>query len=351
MRPTLQTVADAVGVSRSTVSNAYSRPDQLSTDLRDRILAAARDLGYAGPNPTARSLRRGRAGAIGVLFTTGLSYAFSDPYAVQFLRGLAESVERHDTGMLLIPMSNTDEEASARAVADAVVDGFCVYCVPEWHASLAAMRDRQLPVVTTEIRDDALAGEIQVGIAERPAMASAARHLHGLGHREVAVLIADLAPKTAAGPLRVDSPDAIRYYVDRERVHGVAEVFPWDDITLINAAGNSRGAGAAAAAHALDRADRPTAILACSDVLALGALDALAGRGLRAGTDISVTGFDDVPEAARAGLTSVRQPSVSKGALAGELLLENKRETADRRVLLPTELIVRASTGPAPSRS
>lgn len=351
MRPTLQTVADAVGVSRSTVSNAYGRPDQLSPELRERILAAARELGYAGPNPTARSLRRGRAGSIGVLFTAGLSYAFSDPYAVQFLRGLAESVERHDTGLLLIPMSMTDEDASARAVADAVVDGFCVYCVPEWHASLTAMRERQLPMVSTELRDDVPADERQVGIAERPAMAAAARHLRELGHREIAVLIADMAPKAVAGPMAVDSPDAIRYYVDRERVHGVAEVFPWADITLINASGNSRGAGAAAAAHALDRADRPTAIVACSDVLALGALDALAARGLRPGADISVTGFDDVPEAARAGLTSVRQPSVSKGALAGELLLETKRETADRRVLLPTELIVRASTGPAPSRS
>ncbi|HEY6596391.1 MAG TPA: LacI family DNA-binding transcriptional regulator, partial [Asanoa sp.] len=65
MRPTLRTVADAVGVSRSTVSNAYSRPDQLSPDLREKIFEAARRLGYAGPDPAARSLRRGRVGAIG----------------------------------------------------------------------------------------------------------------------------------------------------------------------------------------------------------------------------------------------------------------------------------------------
>src|SRR5205823_4350635 len=92
--PTLQTVADEVGVSRSTVSNAYSRPDQLSADLRQRILAAAERLGYPGPHPTARSLRRGRVDAIGVLFTANLSMAFSDPYAVAYLRGLAEIAER-----------------------------------------------------------------------------------------------------------------------------------------------------------------------------------------------------------------------------------------------------------------
>jgi DNA-binding LacI/PurR family transcriptional regulator len=89
MAATLQTVADAVGVSRSTVSNAYSRPDQLSPELRARILAAAEQLGYAGPNPSARSLRRGKVDAIGVLLTANLSIAFRDPYAVSFLGGLA----------------------------------------------------------------------------------------------------------------------------------------------------------------------------------------------------------------------------------------------------------------------
>src|SRR5690606_24680418 len=96
VRPTLQTVADAVGVSRSTVSNAYSNPDQLSAELREKIFEVARKIGYPGPNPAARSLRRGRAGAIGVLFTDSLPYAFTDPYAVQYLRGVSEAAERYD---------------------------------------------------------------------------------------------------------------------------------------------------------------------------------------------------------------------------------------------------------------
>ena len=91
---------------------------------------------------------------------------------------------------------------------------------------------------------------------------------------------------------------------------------------LINAAGNQREEGAEAAAHALDRLDRATAILCTSDVLALGVLDALRVRGLQAGRDVSVTGFDDIPEADAAGLTTIRQPSVERGRLAGELLLD-----------------------------
>src|ERR687894_2091684 len=99
---TLMTVATAVGVSPTTVSNAYNRPHKLSPALRERILGAARDLGYPGPDPVARSLRRGRAGSIGLLFGETLAYAFQDPVAVEFLRGLAEGTAHHNTALQLI---------------------------------------------------------------------------------------------------------------------------------------------------------------------------------------------------------------------------------------------------------
>src|SRR4051795_1381629 len=99
---TLVTVAKAVGVSPATVSNAYNRPRKLSPALRERILATARDLGYSGPDPAARSLRRGRAGSVGLLFGEALTYVFQDPGAVEFLRGLAEGTARHNTVLQLI---------------------------------------------------------------------------------------------------------------------------------------------------------------------------------------------------------------------------------------------------------
>src|SRR5262245_30697769 len=149
MAATLQTVADAVGVSRSTVSNAYSRPDQLSPELRARILEAAERLGYPGPNPSARSLRRGRVDAIGVVLTANVSMAFSDPYAVEYLRGLAESAEAHHSSLLLITIP-PDEEAAVRVVRSAAVDAFCLYCLPHWHPVLDVIRSRGLPVVANE---------------------------------------------------------------------------------------------------------------------------------------------------------------------------------------------------------
>src|SRR5918992_137811 len=84
---TLQTIADRLGVSRTTVSNAYGRPDQLNPALREKILAAAKELGYAGPDPAARALRRGATGVLGVLVGETLAYAFSDPGAILFFPG------------------------------------------------------------------------------------------------------------------------------------------------------------------------------------------------------------------------------------------------------------------------
>ncbi|MEV4623549.1 LacI family DNA-binding transcriptional regulator [Asanoa sp. NPDC049573] len=354
MRPTLQTVADTVGVSRSTVSNAYSRPDQLSPELRARILAAATALGYAGPDPAARSLRKRRAGAIGVLFTATLSYAFTDPYAVQFLRGLAGSAEQARTGLLLLPLSIDDEAAAVGAVNDAVVDGFCVYCMPDWHPALDAVQARGLPVASGQRREGDGPLNAFVGIDEAAATRSAGEHLVALGHRRVAIVGDDLSVARVTGPARLASPADIGYYTSRERLRGYQEALAaagvgWSSISTVNVAGNGRADGAEAAGYLLDRAPRPTAIAALSDILALGVLDALRERGLRPGHDVSVVGFDDIPEAAADGLTTVHQPAAERGRRSGQLLLDPPTDPADRTVVLPTKLVVRASTGPAPS--
>jgi DNA-binding LacI/PurR family transcriptional regulator len=352
MRPTLQTVADAVGVSRSTVSNAYGRPDQLSPDLRERIFETARLLGYAGPNATARSLRRGRVGAIGVLFTATLSYAFTDPYAVQFLRGLAESVQEQGAGLLLVPQSLDDEDGAVAAVQNAVVDGFCVYCMPDWHPSLDTIQARGLPIVSGQRRASDGPDTLYVGVDEAAATHAAGEHIARLGHRRVAVIADYLHVEGDTRPVVLAEPEDVPYYVSRERVRGYRDAFreagvDWAGVTTIQAAANGREAGAAAAAYVLDRAPRPTAVVAITDLLALGVLDALAARGLEPGRDVSVVGFDDIPEAAAARLTTVRQSAVQRGRTSGRLLFDPPTQPSDRQIVLPTELIVRASTGPA----
>ena len=355
MRATMQTVADAVGVSRSTVSNAYGRPDQLSPELRERIFAAARTLGYTGPNPAARSLRGGSVGSIGVLLTVSLSYALTDPYAVQFLHGLAEASEQHGAGILLVPLS-VDDDTAVTTVQKAVVDGFCAYCVPDWHPSLDAVAERGVPIVFAERRMDQGPAAMFVGIDEAAATREAGRPLLQLGHRRIAIVSDYLSKDRREGIVTLSSPEDVPYYVNRERLRGYRDALAegglsWPEVTTVNAMGNSAEAGAAAAAYVLDRAPRPTAIVAVTDLVALGVIDALEARGLQPGHDVSVIGFDDIPQAATSRLTTVRQPIVEKGRLAGQLLLDPPDEPNDRQLLLHTQLVVRASTGPVPTGS
>src|SRR5262245_37157923 len=343
-RVTLQTVAAAAGVSRSTVSNAYNRPDQLSAQVRRHVLETAQRLGYAGPDATARSLRSGRAGALGVLFTETLSYALSDPYAVEFLRGLASVAQAHATGLLLVPIDEVDSEAACAATRQAVVDGFCLECVAETSPLVDVAIGRGLPLVTTT---DPVERDVAfVGIDERAAARSAAEHLARLGHRRVTVVVDGRPPHGSEGAVSLE--DAVANAVDRNaalRLLGFCDGLPDGRLDVVAAGRNSREDGRQVAAHILDRHDRPTAVLTISDVMAVGVLDALRQRGLTPGREVSVVGFDDIPAAHDAALTTVRQPVHEKGRLAGLRLLEPDT-VPDRRAVLPTQPVVRARTGP-----
>src|SRR3954469_24068337 len=147
---TLMTVARAVGVSPTTVSNAYNRPQKLTPALRERILGTARDLGYPGPNPAARSLRRGRAGSIGLLFGEALTYVFQDPGAVEFLRGRGEGTARQNTGLQIIAALDADGQAGAAALlGNAIVDGLVVWTLPDRHPLLLLPRARNIQLLFT----------------------------------------------------------------------------------------------------------------------------------------------------------------------------------------------------------
>ena len=128
-RVTLQTVADHVGVSRMTVSNAFSRPDQLSAELRQRILDTADELGYAGPDPAARALAKGTTGAVGVLLTDSLEYAFTDGVAALFLGAIAQELGANGLALTLLSstVSSTAAEPDLLPARDVPMDGALVY--------------------------------------------------------------------------------------------------------------------------------------------------------------------------------------------------------------------------------
>src|SRR5436305_1603788 len=148
MRPAVNPIAPsaitAVAASPTTVSNAYNRPNKRSPALRARILGTARELGYPGPNPAARSLRRGRAGSVGLLFGEALTYVFQDPGAVEFLRGLAEGTARHNNVLQLIAALDADGQEGAALLANAIVDGLVVWSLPERDPLLRLAREPQI---------------------------------------------------------------------------------------------------------------------------------------------------------------------------------------------------------------
>ncbi|MFD0690347.1 LacI family DNA-binding transcriptional regulator [Actinomadura fibrosa] len=358
---TLRDVAAAVGVSHTTVSNAYHRPEKLSGALRERILRTARELGYPGPNPLAAGLATRRAGAVGVLFTEALSYAFTDPAAVLFLQGVAGTSELADVGLTLIPAppeSPSAGEWASDAVRRAVVDGFLAYSLSDDHPGVVAARARGLPLVVVDEPEPRPGDGVPfVYVDDRDGARQAAAHLAGLGHRRVAVLADRLAADGRSGPADGARLGAVTYAVVRHRLAGYLDALPAGSRPpVVECGGNSAELGRAAALGLLagPPEERPTAILAITDRLAEGALAAARELGVAVPGELSVVGFDDLPPAAAAvpPLTTVRQPLVRKGEVAARMLLDLIAGAAPgaggapERVRLPAELVVRSTTAP-----
>jgi DNA-binding LacI/PurR family transcriptional regulator len=350
---TLVTVATAVGVSPATVSNAYNRPHKLSPALRERILATARDLGYPGPDPAARSLRRGRAGSIGLLFGEALTYVFQDPGAVEFLRGLAEGSARHNTALQIIAALDADGREGARSLlADAIVDGLVVWTLPDRHPLLNLARERSIPLVIHG--GPRVAGVPFVGIDDHAAATAIAEHVLQLGHRSLAIVSHPFGPARRARHRDAAKPGRPSYRVTRGRLTGykaAADAATPEPAALdiYEVAVSSREEGHRAGLALLQRTSRPTAVLAMSDELALGVLAAARELGLRVPHDLSVAGWDDSPNARASDppLTTIRQSLHDQGRTCAQLLLAATRgevAAGDLVHLAPWQLVTREST-------
>jgi DNA-binding LacI/PurR family transcriptional regulator len=349
-RATLASLAAELKVSRTTVSNAFNRPDQLSAELRERVLSTAKRTGYV-PDPVARSLRTRKAGAVGLVMTEPLTYFFNDPAARDFVAGVAQSCEEQGQGLLLVAVgpSRSLEDGSA-AVLGAGVDGFVVYSVRDEDPYLQAVLQRRLPVVVVD-QPKGLSGVSRVGIDDRAAMRAIADYVLGLGHREIGLLTMRLGRDR-----RQDLVDAERlmsptFDVQRERITGVWEAMTAagvdpDSLTVVESYEHLPTSGGDATKVALEANPRITALMCTADILALSAMDYLRAQGIYVPGQMTVTGFDGVPDAISRGLTTVAQPSLQKGRRAGELLLQPPRSGLPVAELLDTELIRGRTAGP-----
>jgi DNA-binding LacI/PurR family transcriptional regulator len=373
-RYTLEDLAKALGVSKTTVSNAFSRPDQLSPDLRARILEAARAAGYAGPDPVARMLRTGRAGALGLILPESLPFALDDPTTAALIRGIADACEERRLGLLVIPGATRALEP--RAITDVAVDGFIAYSLPRDTPALQQVLSRRAPVVVVD--EPRIPGVATISVDDRAGARMAADHLVGLGHRRFGIVASAFRPDGYTGRGDEARIAESAFDVATSRIQGyraaLAEAgLSAAEVPLYECAHSDEELGRQAGRDLLARADPPTAILAMSDRLALGVLAAARELRIDVPTELSVTGFDDIPGAAtsRPSLTTIRQPLRLKGYAAARLLLDapsgshpdpgapanlaqdpgaEGRPTGSDELDLPVELVVRRSTAVAPGR-
>ena len=345
----MASLAAELKVSRTTISNAYNRPDQLSAALRERVLATAKRLGYAGPDPVARSLRTRKAGAVGLVITEPLTYSFSDPAALDFVAGLAQSCEELGQGLLLVAVGPNRSVAEGTAsVLAAGVDGFVVYSASGDDPYLQVVLQRRLPLVVVDQPKD-VPGASQVGIDDRAAMRKMGDYVLGLGHREIGLLTMRLLRDRRQGLVDTERLRSSTFHVQSERIGGVHDAMAAagldpESMTVVESHEHTAATGGVAAQIALEANPRITALMCTADVLALSAMDYLRGRGKYAPGQMTVTGFDGVPEAISRGLTTVAQPSLQKGRRAGELL--HKGDIHPTVEVLDTELIRGRTAGP-----
>ncbi|HXM25564.1 MAG TPA: LacI family DNA-binding transcriptional regulator [Chthoniobacterales bacterium] len=345
-RVTLKSLAQQLGVSAMTVSNAFNRPEELSADLRQHILSTAASAGYHGPRPSGRMLRTGLADAIALFNPDPIPHLFEDTNASAFMAGISEICEKHQYGLTVLPA--VQDISRITAIDKVAVDGFILYAIPDHSSIIKRVLGRQLPTVTVDMGK--LAAIAAVGIDDRDAARKIADHVLELGHRQIAILSLEMLPDGFSGLVNGDRVKRCRASVTRQRLLGYVDglnaagidpaTVPIYEIRINDDAEASYWTNKFLKA----RRRRPTAIFSMSDRMAFGALHAATRLGLKVPRDLSIIGFDDIPQAAGStpALTTVRQPSRAKGQVAAAIVTGDLPYTAEFQELA-TELIVRES--------
>lgn len=320
-RSTLDDVARAAGVHPSTVSRALGRPDLVTPETRQRVEAAALELDYV-PNVAARSLVRGRTGALGVLVPD-----IANPYFAALVQAAQAEATAQDRVVLLTDTRHiADHERRALAALRPQVDGI-ILCTPvaDDHSADGG------PLVFVNRRSR---GVNSVTVDQAAVVRLAFEHLHGLGHRHIVWL---------------NGPSS--YWSSRERDRALTELVGADAGVrhdVVPDVDPTFEGGWKASEEAFRTG--ATGVVAFNDLMALGVLAAAGNAGIAVPSDISIVGSDDVQVASMSWpqLTSVASPLDSVGRLAVQLLLSSGESSRTRHRVLQPGLSVRGSTGPAP---
>jgi LacI family transcriptional regulator len=334
---TLEEIAQKAGVGRSTVSRVMNNDPRVRESTRQRVLEIVRRENYT-PNFAARSLASGRTDVIGAVVPMDISSVFADPFFPLLLKGVGAGCEAADALLMLwIAEPEYEQRMVDKVLQAGAVDGL-VIAAHSVHDPLvdALIQARKRFILTGPYqgRDDVS----YVGVDDRASAQAVVSHLLRLARRRIATI---RGPQTmiAGGARFVGYKNALRQF----------EVST--EISLVAQGDWSEASGYAAMQRLIP--EKPDAVFAANDLMALGALRALADAGVSVPDDVAVVGFDDLPAASEAAipLTTVRQPIRRLGEVAAHTLLEiiHDRAQAPQQVILPTELVVRASCGSSSS--
>jgi DNA-binding LacI/PurR family transcriptional regulator len=331
---TLEQVAKVAGVSRATVSRVVNGSPRVSGDVRRSVQTAIDHLGYI-PNRAARSLVTRRSDSIAVVITEPAGRLFTDPFFPRLIRGVSAALSSRDIQLvLLMPDSRADESRTGRYLTAGHVDGVLLGSLHGDDPLPGQLAASGIPVVLVG-RPPRDADVSYVDVDNREGARRATGHLLGQGRRHVA---------TITGPADM--------VAGRDRLSGYREALTEADVPfdkgLVAAADFTHEGGVAAMERLLAARPALDAVFCASDLMAAGALAVLAAAGRRVPDHVAVVGFDDSPIAttSRPALTSVRQPIEEMGREMVHLLLDliNHNDRVARRVVLATELILRASS-------
>jgi DNA-binding LacI/PurR family transcriptional regulator len=337
-------VAKAAGVSRSTASNVFNTPEMVRPKLRQRVEAAARELDYAGPDPKGRLLRAGKFNAIGVMPPSdwGVADSLRNPVFDLFLLGVGEVCDEVGANLVILPGGTGNG-----GIRTALVDGF-IFGRGEHLAQVEPARLRRLPFAVVDFDPGPSISSVRVDA--RAGCYAAAKHLIDHGHRRFGIL----SFLRSSGPARVHpagqrrGPEAAGMPTDQEKFLGYAEALfgaglDINDVAMVQADPWDRDA----ARMMLDAAPEASAILSMSVMQGIAVIGEARRRGLSVPRDLSVVGYNDIPDAARCDppLTTIDGMGVQKGRAAAHIVFGGG---PPRHEILKPQLIMRASTGQAP---
>lgn len=336
MAVTIHDLAEKLHLSITTVSRALDGYQDVAPETRERVVRVAQEMGYE-PSFAARQLRRGRSDAIGYILPTS-SPQFSDPFYVNFLTGLCDEVATHHRDLLVTscpPESEKERQIYRQWAQSHRVDGVVINRtrLVDWRVDYLA--ENKIPFVSLG-KGAEEAAYPYVDIEDSAAIQQLVVHMAQKGHGRIAYI--------GASPNLVVQSDRFRGYLNGLRAAGIAL-----DESLVKEGDLTEAGGYQAAQALLNQSPRPTAILGCNDLTALGVFRAAKERGIYIGTELAIAGYDGIKETEYTNppITTIHQPTyeIARQLIIMLVKLIEGQLLDEQVVSVRPELIIRASTG------